>query len=165
LRLQIRPIEPDDIPQAARLIASVFQESVAPLYNPDGIREFMSYATAEAFSRRLRGDHIGFVALEESSHMVGVIEVRGHRHISLLFVESAFQRKGIGRRLVSRAIEACRGANPGLSTLTVHASPNSVQAYERLGFVRVEPEQERNGIKFVPMALTVSGSWRRATPR
>jgi predicted GNAT family N-acyltransferase len=31
-----------------------------------------------------------------------------------------------------------------------------VQAYERLGFVRAEPEQERNGIKFVPMALTVN---------
>jgi hypothetical protein len=30
-----------------------------------------------------------------------------------------------------------------------------VGAYQKTGFVAVEPEQEKNGIRFVPMALTL----------
>jgi GNAT superfamily N-acetyltransferase len=154
-RSHIRPILPEDIPSATDLVRRVFQESVAPLYGPEGVREFMAYASLEPFTQRLRENHLAFVAEDESRTIVGVVEVRDHRHLSLLFVETAHQKKGIGRALIASAIEACRAAGPGLRGLTVNASPNSVGAYQKTGFVAVEPEQEKNGIRFVPMALTL----------
>lgn len=153
LDLEIRAIEVDEIPQAARLVVLVFQQSVAPLYVAEGVKEFMAYASPEALSRRLGGDHVAFVATKAPGRVVGVVEVRDHRHVSLLFVDRALQRRGIGRRLLLKAIEACREANPEVKALTVNASPNSVGAYERLGFESTGGEQERNGIRFVPMSL------------
>ena len=155
MAFQLRPIRPDEIPAAARLVASVFQKCVAPLYGREGIREFMSYASPEAFAQRLRADHVGFVVVDEPAAILGVVEIRANRHISLLFVEAESQRRGIGRRLVAAAIEACKAARPDLTTVSVHASPNSVKAYERFGFVATEPEQEKKGIRFVPMVLSV----------
>ncbi len=153
MRSHIRPILPEDIQPATDLVRRVFQESVAPLYGPDGVREFMAYASLEPFTQRLRENHLAFVAEDEYGTLVGMVEVRDHRHLSLLFVETAHQRNGIGRGLIASAIEACRAARPGLTGLTVNASPNSVGAYQKTGFVAVEPEQEKNGIRFVPMVL------------
>jgi hypothetical protein len=42
--------------------------------------------------------------------------------------------------------------------MTVHASPNAVAAYERFGFRATAPQQERDGITFVPMTLGLSDS-------
>lgn len=151
----IRAIESNEIHAAANLVARVFEESVAPLYGSVGIREFMSYASTEAFVQRLSANHLAFVAVDESGRVAGIVELRDHRHVSLLFVEPASQRKGLGRGLVTAAIDACQEANPYLERLTVNASPNSVGAYERFGFGVMEPEREANGIRFVPMALTV----------
>jgi len=65
MAFQLRPIRPDEIPAAARLVASLFQICVAPLYRREGIKEFMSYASPEAFAQRLRADHVGFVVVED----------------------------------------------------------------------------------------------------
>lgn len=152
---QIRAILPDEIRPAAKLVARVFEDSVAPLYGPAGVREFMSYASAEALVERLRGIHRAFVAVDESGAVVGMVEVRDLCHVSLLFVETPHQREGIGRGLLAAAVHACKSARPGLETLTVHASPNSVSAYENFGFTAREREQEKNGIRFVPMTLVL----------
>jgi ribosomal protein S18 acetylase RimI-like enzyme len=90
---------------------------------------------------------------ETQGRMVGAIEVRNWDHISLFFVDGELQRKGIGRELWRRALQACLASRPDGDRITVHSSPNAVEAYRRLGF-RVEgAEQTVNGIRFVPMAF------------
>jgi GNAT superfamily N-acetyltransferase len=155
VQFEVRALRPDEVPTAAELVGRVFMECVAPLYSAEGIKEFLSYASPEALTRRLRSQLEILVAVDEGEVIVGVVGVRDHCHISLLFVESGFQRMGIGRRLVEAVVEACKEVNPIPTEVTVNASPNSVEAYERYGFIARGPDQEKNGIRFVPMGLTI----------
>jgi GNAT superfamily N-acetyltransferase len=151
--IHYRSIRPHDEQAVSHLVAQVFMQFIAPLYAPEGVSEFLQYASPTAMSRRLHHEHFVLVA-EHRDKIVGMIEVRDHDHISLLFVDGAHQRQGIARQLVKRALEVCLKRNPRLRAFTVYASPNAIGAYERLGFRATGPEQERNGMRFVPMALT-----------
>jgi GNAT superfamily N-acetyltransferase len=153
--VNVRLMAPADIRNAAHLVAEVFTRDVAPSYKAEGVSEFLRYAAPEALVARSLQGHVALVADDQRHELVGVAEVRDFSHISLLFVQGVKQRQGIGRALVSRAVQLCRDRNPGGTTITVNASPNSVGAYERYGFVSTGLEQERNGIRFVPMALAI----------
>jgi predicted GNAT family N-acyltransferase len=146
---------PADVQEAAHLVAEVFTTDVAPSYKAEGVSEFLRYAAPEALAARLVKGNAALLAEDQHHELVGVAEVRDFSHISLLFVRGAKQRQGIGRALVSGAVQLCRDRRPDGATITVNASPNSVDAYERYGFVSTGPEQERNGIRFVPMALVI----------
>ena len=153
--IDIRVAGSADIEDVARLVADVFGRDVAPGYKPEGVAEFSRYAASGRLAGRLREGHVILVAKDGLRELVGMVEVRDFSHVSMLFVTGSMQRRGIGRDLVTRAVEMCRERNPDASTVTVNASPNSVAAYERFGFRSSGGEQERNGIRFVPMALVM----------
>ncbi len=132
---------------AADLIARVFREFVAPLFAAEGQREFLAYAGPARLAARLGRNHRILVAIT-GRRIVGVIEVRGRSHVSLLFVEGADQRRGIARGLLRAAFQDAGGAR---RRITVNASPNSVAAYERLGFRVQGPERAKKGVRFRPM--------------
>ena len=138
--------------QVSHLVRRVFLRHVAPLFSREGIEEFLTYADAAAIEHRAKSGHLIVVATA-SDEPVGVIEVRNAHHISLLFVDTDFQQRGIGRELLRRALEWSRLREPGLRALDVHASPNAVRAYEHLGFRRQGSERIENGIRFVPMVF------------
>ena len=142
-----RQIEPAETAAAATLAREVFDQFVAPHYQPEGVTEFHSYASAEALSQRHLSGYITLVA-EDSNELVGMLHLREAHHVSMLFVRSARQRTGIARALLASA-----GAHAGDMDceLTVNSSPNAVSAYERLGFRIIGPEQCVHGIRFVPM--------------
>lgn len=152
--IHYRMFRPHDEPAVCHLIASVFMEHIAPLYEPEGITEFLQYASVHETMRRLHHDHVMLLA-EHHDRIVGVVELRDHDHISLLFVDSAYQRQGIAHELVKQGLSLCLQQRPDLKALTVFASPNAVPAYERFGFHVTQPEQTRNGIRYVPMSLDV----------
>jgi len=43
----------------------------------------------------------------------------------------------------------------GMTQITVNSSPYAVKVYERLGFVKTEEQQEKDGILYVPMMRIV----------
>ena len=142
--------------QVCDLVVRVFTKFVAPLYSPEGVHEFLTYAADPGQLRsRLRANRFVLVAEIGGRRIVGAIEVRNCDHISLFFIDGDSQRKGIGRELWRRALDACLANREDLTKITVHSSPNAVEAYQRLGFQPEGPEQTINGIRFVPMALTV----------
>ena len=150
-----RAMEPGEEQQVCHLVVRVFTEFVAPLYSPEGVREFLNYAAdPDRLRERLQANRFVLVA-ELQGRMVGVIEVRNCDHISLFFVDGQAQRKGIGSELWRLALAACLAGRPDLARITVHSSPNAVEAYNRLGFRTEGPEETVNGIRFVPMALAV----------
>ena len=155
ISISYRPIQPSEIAAVRDLILRVFDEFVAPLYAREGVATFHDYVSADKIADRLGVDHEMFVA-ESGYKLIGIIETRNFRHISLLFVDKAFHGLGIGRSLISLAIAECRRENPDLRALTVNSSPNSVEVYARMGFNATGPEQTRDGIRFTPMALPVS---------
>jgi len=141
-----------------RLVARVFADFVAVLYSPQGVREFLAYAADfDQLRERLQANHFVLVA-ETQGRIVGAIEVRNCDHISLFFVDGELQRKGIGNGLWRRALVNCLANRSDVVKITVHSSPNAVEAYQGLGFQAEGPEQTENGICFIPMAFAVQNS-------
>lgn len=95
------------------------------------------------------------VKAENQGELLGVIEIRNNAHLSLLFVSPDHQRQGIGKQLLAAAIKWTVHEDPNLKKLTVHASPNSVRAYEKLGFSTISAEKEVNGIRFTSMEKVI----------
>jgi len=138
-------------------VVRIFTEFVAPLYSPEGVHEFLTYAAdPDQLRDRLLANHFVLVA-EIQGRILGAIEIRNYNHISLFFIDGESQRKGTGRELWRRALDACLADRTDLAKITVHSSPNASEAYQRLGFRAEGPEQIVNGIRFVPMALAELG--------
>jgi predicted N-acetyltransferase YhbS len=142
-----RQIEPFETAAVAALAREVFDQFVAPHYQPDGVSEFHRYSSADALSQRHESDHVTLVA-EHSGELVGMLHLRKPRHVAMLFVRSSFQHKGIGRKLLAAAAAL---VNDSDCEFTVNSSPNAVLAYEHLGFHAVGDEQCVHGIRFIPM--------------
>ena len=81
----------------------------------------------------------------------------GTNHISIFFVKSKYQGKGIGKNLLKRCISMCKRNNKDLKKITVHSSPNAVEIYKKLGFTKIGKGmvQEMNGIRFVGMKIVI----------
>jgi GNAT superfamily N-acetyltransferase len=150
-----RHTRPGEEVQVCELVTRVFNEFVAPGFAPQGIREFLRYVHPEAIRLRWQRQHFTLVAVA-GGQIVGAIEMMTPDHVSLLFVDARYQRRGISRELLRRSIEVCRAQEPGITDISVNSSPNAVLTYERLGFVQQQSEQENNGLRFVPMQLALS---------
>ena len=142
----------DEVADVCHFVNSVFVRSVAPLYTKKGRRNFRDYFDPKAISLRIKSDHFVLLA-EEDGRVDGMIEIRRHRHVSLLFVEPEWQGMGLGKELLRRALEICRSAEPDLREITVNSSPNAVGAYGRMGFETTGREQTINGVRSTPMRL------------
>jgi GNAT superfamily N-acetyltransferase len=153
---EYRLMEPGEEQQVRDLVLRVFDEAIAPMFPEQGVREFTTYVQMETLRTRSLADHFVLLATA-AGEIVGMIEMRGCRHVSLLFVDERFQRRGLAGELLRQALEICRSGGMESVEITVNSSPNSVQVYERLGFRPTGPEQEVNGIRFTPMRLQVSG--------
>ena len=150
--LTYRPLSAKDTLEVSELVARVFNEFVAPEYSAEGVQEFQRYIQPSAFRARAQTNHFSLISLEQNK-VVGVIEMGGYIHVSLLFVAPEFQRRGIAKELLRRALQICRANEPKLSEITVNSSSYAVPIYERLGFRRAGGRQVRNGIGFLPMVL------------
>jgi GNAT superfamily N-acetyltransferase len=155
--IAIRPMQAGEETPVCELIARVFQAFVAPDLTPEGVQEFLKYVQPESLLERSQVNHFVLVGLAQD-RIVGVIEVRGYQHVSLLFVDQAYQGRGIARDLWRRALDICRREKPGLAEVSVNSSPYAVPIYEKLGFRSQGPEQNVHGIRFVPMAFDLLSS-------
>jgi ribosomal protein S18 acetylase RimI-like enzyme len=148
-------MKPGEEGPVCSLVGRVFDEFVAPDCSPEGVREFLRYAEPGAMLNRvLGGDHFILVAVAHE-RIVGMIEMRECYHICLCFVDRAYQARGIGRSLWSRALDTCVQRRPGLCEVDVNSSLFAVPFYERLGFRTTGPEQVNGGIRFVPMNMVL----------
>ncbi len=152
--VRFRPMRPGEEVEVSQLVVRAFEESVAALYSPEGVTEFLRFATSEAIKERAKENCLVLVA-DTGHEICGIVEVRDYDHILMLFVEPEAQRLGIGRRLLNLALEVCRKENPQLREVTVNSSPNAVEAYRRFGFAVTSPEKEKKGLRFTPMKMTI----------
>jgi GNAT superfamily N-acetyltransferase len=143
-----------ELPAARRLIRRVFLRDVAPLLSRKGVATFMAYVRSGALRERPGTDLFTLVA-RDAGRILGVIAVRDASHVSLLFVAPRARGRGVARTLVGKARAFCLRRRPGLSAMTVNASPNAVVAYERMGFERLGRRRTKKGIRFTPMRFTI----------
>ena len=142
---------------AVDLVLNVFNEFVAPQYPDEGIAEFKKYVNTEAVEKRFADGNIILLA-KDTGKAVGIIEMRNSSHISLLFVDKAYQCRSIARELVRRAAAVCLERNPQLKKITVNSSPNAFDAYSSMGFSGERTAKTVNGIQFIPMELEINNN-------
>lgn len=152
--ISIASVEPGQEALAAELVTKVFNQFVAPLFPPEGVSEFLSYATPQALVQRLSEGNL-MLAVWAGERVLGFIELRKPAHIAMFFIAEDQQRHGMGRSLIRQALALWRERGAGFAEVTVNASPNAVEAYHCLGFEPTGELQTHNGISFVPMALAI----------
>lgn len=153
--LYISPASKIYISEIASFIDQVFSQHVAPQYSSEGVEEFAKYITPDALDQRLQSNHFMLIA-RDNDDVVGVIEIRDNNHVSMLFVKTDKQKQGIGRQLLTEAIKRIQENDKSIEKISVHSSPNAVEAYQKLGFTAIAPEKEVHGIKFVTMERALS---------
>ena len=83
---------------------------------------------------------------------MGMLTLREKKHISLLFVDAAYHRNGIGSALIKFVAKYVVNEE-GLDVLTVNSSPYAVGFYHKRGFRDTDEETIADGIRFTPMEL------------
>ena len=119
-------------------------------YGVEGVENFRKFISDPMLRRMfLLGTYHLYVATD-CEKIVGMVSLRDKNHISLLFVDEAYHKKGIGRRLID-TIGAFSKEEYGKEELTVNASPYGLEFYKKVGFCCTSPLLCNGGIKYTSM--------------
>lgn len=135
---------------AMQMIWKTFLKYEGKDYTLEGIRNFFDFITDDKlYQMFLRGDYLMVVALD-GGRIIGAASLRNRNHLSLLFVDEEYHRKGIGRKLMQFLCDYLKG-EAGERYMSLKAAPYAVDFYRRLGFHAVSPEEEYSGIRVTSM--------------
>ena len=126
---------------ALELCWRVFLAFEAPEYSPEGIAAFRA-----SLDNPQRNRQMDFYGAFDGETLVGVLSMRAPQHIGGFFVDAAYHRRGIGRRLF-KAMQQ----DYARQVFTVNSSPYAAEVYRHLGFVPTGEEQTVDGLRFTPM--------------
>ena len=120
--------------------------------SPQGQIVLERYISPEAIEQRSQMGYIHEL-IYVSDVLAGVIETRGADRISMLYIRPDYANKGLGSRLIARAASRCSQIAPDIQQLTAYATDDTVDFYERVGFVRSGARKEVGGIFSTPYKL------------
>lgn len=141
----IRKIDSIDLQCVSTVCIAAFMESVAPTLLEEGIKKFQDIASLEGLKSRMEADN-EMLVYENSGEIVGFIELKEGRHIAMLFVSPNFQKRGVGKSLISEIFPYAKN-----DVITVSASLTSIQAYLNFGFEYAGEVSESAGLTYQPM--------------
>lgn len=147
---EVRAAYRDEWQDAMALVWKTFLRFEADDYTPEGIQHFQDFVTDSTLYRMFLAGSYEVILAVEGKKIVGVIAVRNGGHLSLLFVDEKYHRRGIGRSLVQYLCNYLL-TERGISKITVNASPYGVGFYHKLGFYDTGLETWQNGILYTPM--------------
>jgi len=150
MNLTIRPLNADDIVPAMGLVWRVFVEFEAPEYSEKGIAEFKAFIRPFSITTNMSSGGFRLWGAYENERIVGVIAIKPPLHITLLFVDKHYHRRGIARKLFETVIND-ETITCGHDRVTVYSSPYAVGIYRRMGFEPTDTERNANGLRFTPM--------------
>jgi GNAT superfamily N-acetyltransferase len=148
---------PEQAAEISRLI-----KRLAHYFVPDASREaahaFLATFEPPAIAALLADASCRYYAATQGDALVGVCALKDGRKVHHLFVASEAHGRGVARALWARAGADARSGEAAAEdgAFSVNSSVYAVPVYERLGFRPTGPQQERNGVRFVPMELTAA---------
>ena len=148
----VRHLKKSEWDIAMQLAWDTFLVYEAPEYDPDGVKHFHEFVKGEELRNMfLLGEYRAWGAFDEEGIITGVLGIRKHWHISLLFVEPSLHHQGIATALLKQAfIEA---AEEGITEMTVFSSPFATGFYHKIGFTDTGCEKTTDGIRYTPMKI------------
>ena len=148
---EVRTLRNGEEVEVCNLVARTFNEFIAPEFSEQGVEEFFKYANPRAFKKRLESGYFAMVS-ETQDKLAGIIELKANNHLSMLYVDKAFHRRGIARELIKEVMPMISKS----SDITVNSSRYAVPFYEKLGFIQYEDEKTIYGVIHVPMMAKTS---------
>jgi ribosomal protein S18 acetylase RimI-like enzyme len=137
------------------LIARAFNEYVAPIYSNEGVEYFLGMISPKGLRELNEGKSSFVIVARQVNELIGMIAVREESHIALIFIDSEYQRRGIGKNLINKALTICLNRDPKMRAITVSSSPNLKSFYEEIGFKAKGEEVDECGMRFAPMQKTI----------
>ncbi len=146
--LTLRPGRVDDAAPVAALIERLAGTFLSA---PDGrgAEPFFASVSAGAQAAYLADPRYRYLVAEQGGTLAGFIALRDGSHVFHLFVEPAWQRRGIAAALWARVRDEALGASA--TGFTVNAALPAVPVYAAFGFVAEGPPVEAHGVRFLPM--------------
>jgi GNAT superfamily N-acetyltransferase len=150
--MQIRSLAPDDIPAVAALLRRAAEDFILHESTPEDAAVFLAEQGEQGVRGFLAKGYVYHLA-EVDGALAGFIAVCERSHVYSLYVDKAFHRRGIARRLWETAREAAAGpGHPG--AFTVNSSNHALPFYASLGFVPTAPTQV-SIVRYNPMRLVL----------
>lgn len=153
--MEVRLLQQHEILPALHLVWDVFVTEVAPGYTPEGVAEFQKFIKYENIHQMWQRGDIFFFGAYDGAELCGTLAFGPDGHILLFFVRKQYQGRGIGRMLFQAAYNDC-ALRLRVNKITVHSAPGAVEQYIHMGMRPTSEEQEKNGIRYVPMEMYVS---------
>lgn len=151
---QVRAAYREEWQDAMALVWKTFLRFEAEDYTPEGIQHFQEFITDSTLYRMFLTGSYEMIVAVENHKIIGVITVRSGGHVSLLFVDEAYHKKGVGRSLMQYLCNYLL-TEAGISRITVNASPYGVGFYHKMGFCDTGLERWQNGILYTPMEFVL----------
>lgn len=131
------------------LAVSVNEEHVVPLLDKQG-KEAIRSALKSDIEQVINTDVYSAVKAVIGNEIIGYIAWREGNYIGQLYVKTLYHGFGVAKQLVE-AMKTISGAR----LIRVKASIYALGFYSKVGFIAMSEEQSINGIRYVPMELTV----------
>src|SRR5258707_1402908 len=128
----LRPFLSEDTPVLATIFVAAFEQLTGDDYNEAQQQAWARAADdEEQFGKRLGGELTLIATLQNSP--VGFASLKGADHIDMLYVHPSAVGQGVASMLVE-ALEKLAGGR-GAKSLTVDASDNAQEFFEKRGYV------------------------------
>ena len=150
---KIREALTEDWEAAMNLAWKTFQKFEAPIYPKRGTESFLEFISEPRLYEMFRqGLYRMYLAVSDRDEILGMITLRNENMISLLFVEEAYHRRGIGKQLIWYV--ACVVKEEyGKDFCFVLSARYAVKFYQKLGFYETGSMMLHDGIYSTPMRL------------
>ncbi|MBO4679583.1 MAG: GNAT family N-acetyltransferase [Lachnospiraceae bacterium] len=149
----IAPARHDEWESAMEVAWRTFLKFEAPDYTKEGVEHFLSFISSEQLYKMFLCGEFKVMVARDGERIIGIASLRAGCHVSLLFVDEKYHKRGIGRRLIA-ALQQHFLAE-GCVQLTVNAAPYAIGFYEKLGFIKTEDMKTADGITYLPMRCMV----------
>ena len=152
MELIIRKGYASDWDNAMELVWRTFSTFNASDYSIEGQENFKNFLFDQKLYQQYAIGNYELLTAFDQSRLVGVLLLRENRHISLLFVDGDYHRRGVGHKLVECASKYVKKKGRRFK-MSVNASRYAVPFYKHEGFKEAKIEQFEDGIRYLPMEL------------
>jgi len=153
--LTINELTIDEIDFVSNMVDNIFNEFVGKYYSVEGNNTFKDYIKPQNILKRVTDKSSQFFTVKINNEIVGIMEIKNKDHISLLFIKKEFHGKGIGKYLFEHYLNKTKRENIEIKIITVNSSIYAEKIYSKLGFIKTNEIQEKDGIKYVPMEYRI----------